>query len=129
MKVEKLTLEKKYHDAVEHWRRHNMKDYNLLMKNCRLVHLDTVIEAIDQMLNRRLGVVVAEVTSAQTLGEEQRSRLQAVLGRVLGQKIDLTVKTDPRLLGGFVARIGSYRYDASLDGQLGRLAGKLAQEN
>ncbi|HYM80180.1 MAG TPA: Phenylacetic acid catabolic protein [Candidatus Limnocylindria bacterium] len=31
MKVEKITLEKKYHDAVEHWRRHWMPDYELLM--------------------------------------------------------------------------------------------------
>ena len=33
MKVENITLEKKYHDAVEHWRRHNLKDYDLLLKN------------------------------------------------------------------------------------------------
>ena len=33
MKVENVTLEKKYHDAVVHWRRHNMKDFDLLMKN------------------------------------------------------------------------------------------------
>jgi 1,2-phenylacetyl-CoA epoxidase catalytic subunit len=33
MKVENVVLEKKYHDAVEHWRRHNLKDYDLLLKN------------------------------------------------------------------------------------------------
>jgi len=33
MKVENLTLEKKYHDAVEHWRRHNFKDYPLLIES------------------------------------------------------------------------------------------------
>src|SRR6185295_8468770 len=31
MKVESITLDKKYHDAVEHWRRHWMPDYDLLM--------------------------------------------------------------------------------------------------
>ena len=31
MKVENLTLEKKYHDAVEHWRKHNFKDYETLL--------------------------------------------------------------------------------------------------
>ncbi len=31
MKVEQITLEKKYHDAVEHWRRHYLKDYELLL--------------------------------------------------------------------------------------------------
>jgi len=31
VKVENVTLEKKYHDAVEHWRRHNFKDYDSLL--------------------------------------------------------------------------------------------------
>jgi 1,2-phenylacetyl-CoA epoxidase catalytic subunit len=33
MKVENFTLEKKYHDAVEHWRRHYLKDYDSLLSN------------------------------------------------------------------------------------------------
>jgi 1,2-phenylacetyl-CoA epoxidase catalytic subunit len=33
VKVENLPLEKKYHDAVEHWRRHNFKDYPTLLEN------------------------------------------------------------------------------------------------
>ena len=33
MKVENVALEKKYHDAVEHWRRHNFKDYPTLLEN------------------------------------------------------------------------------------------------
>ena len=102
---------------------------DLLMKNYRLIHLDAVLTAIDQLLNRRLGVVVAEVTSAKALDEDQRERLGVVLRKILDQEIDLTLKTDPKLLGGFVARIGSYRYDASLVGQLDRLAGSLTHEN
>lgn len=31
MKVENVTLEKKYHDAVEHWRRHWMPDYGSML--------------------------------------------------------------------------------------------------
>ncbi len=31
MKVENVVLEKKYHDAVEHWRRHHFKDYQTLL--------------------------------------------------------------------------------------------------
>jgi benzoyl-CoA 2,3-dioxygenase component B len=33
MNVENVTLEKKYHDAVEHWRRHWMPDYERLLEN------------------------------------------------------------------------------------------------
>ena len=31
MKVENVTLEKRYHSAVEHWSRHNFKDYETLL--------------------------------------------------------------------------------------------------
>jgi 1,2-phenylacetyl-CoA epoxidase catalytic subunit len=31
MKVENVTLERKYHGAVEHWRRHHFKDYQTLL--------------------------------------------------------------------------------------------------
>jgi len=33
MKVENVTLEKRYHGAVEHWARHNFKDYSTLLDN------------------------------------------------------------------------------------------------
>ena len=33
MNVETIALEKKYHDAVEHWRRHNFKDYPSLLEH------------------------------------------------------------------------------------------------
>ena len=33
MKVENIALEKRYHDAVEHWQRHNFKDYPTLLEN------------------------------------------------------------------------------------------------
>ena len=102
---------------------------SLLMKNYRLIHLEAILESLDQILNRRLGVVTAEVTSAQPLDEDRRARLGKVLSGILQQDVDLSLRTDPKLLGGFVARIGSYRYDASVDGQLSRLATSLVQEN
>jgi 1,2-phenylacetyl-CoA epoxidase catalytic subunit len=33
MKVEQIALEKRYHGAVEHWRRHNFKDYETLLES------------------------------------------------------------------------------------------------
>ena len=33
MRVGQIELEKKYHDAVEHWRRHWMPDYDSLLSN------------------------------------------------------------------------------------------------
>ena len=39
--------------------------------------------------------------------------------------MDLKVAVDPALIAGFKARVGSTLYDASLSGQLDRLAGRL----
>jgi len=101
----------------------------LLTKNYRLGGLGHVLAALDDELNRRLGIVVADVTSARPLHDDQRRRLEAVLAKALDRKIDLNLKTDPKLLAGFVAHIGSHRYDASLSGQLGRLTTRLTRDN
>lgn len=100
----------------------------LLLQNMRLIHLDAVLETIDEVLNRRLGIKTAEVSSAVPLDQEQTRHLQEVLNRVLDSKVEVTLKTEPKLLGGFVARIGSYRYDASVQGQLDRMANSMMQE-
>jgi F-type H+-transporting ATPase subunit delta len=99
----------------------------LLQRNYRLAHVDAVLEAIDDVLDRRLGVVSASVTAAHALTAEQVERLRAALESMLEQRVKLKVELDPTLLGGFVARIGSRRYDASLDGQIQRLATTLAE--
>lgn len=99
----------------------------LLLRNFRLVHLSAVIEALDELLNRRRGIVRADVRSAAPLDDEQRGRLEGVLRERLDKKIDLRLSVDPDLLAGFVALIGSDRYDASLRGQLERLEGSLAE--
>ena len=99
----------------------------LLTRNYRLVHLEEVVAAVDEIMNRRLGVVTAQVTTAQPLEEAQEARLRKVLEEMLQQQVRMSTSTNPGLLAGFVARIGSRRYDASLNGQLQRLATALAQ--
>ncbi len=99
----------------------------LLERNYRLNQVDEVLDMVDLILDRRLGVVRAAVTTAHPLSAEQESRLRATLESMLSQQVKLTVEQDQRLIAGFVARIGSERYDASLDGQIERLAQTLAE--
>ena len=99
----------------------------LLARNFRLAHVDAVLGAVGEILDRRLGVSTAEVITAQPLADSQEARLRQVLGDMLEQQVRLTTSTRPELLAGFVARIGSRRYDASLNGQLERMATTLAQ--
>ena len=99
----------------------------LLERNYRLTQIDEVLDTVDQILDRRLGVVRATVTTAHPISTEQERRLRAKLESMLSQQVKLTVNQDPKLIAGFVARIGSERYDASLNGQIERLADTLAE--
>lgn len=98
----------------------------LLLRNYRMAHLPAILAVIEELVNRRLGVAVAHVTTAEALDGGRRASLVATLGRLTGRQVEVTTAVDPKLLGGFVARVDSTLYDGSLAGQLDRLADRLA---
>lgn len=100
---------------------------DLLVENYRLVSLPAIVEAIEELLDRRLGKVKAMVTAAEEVSAQERQQLEGILASALGQKVDVEVRVAPELLGGFVAQIGSRRYDGSLRGQLQRMSQQLAE--
>ena len=85
-----------------------------------------MVAALTERLNQRLGVAVAEVTTAEAMGEDERRELQRVLEGRTGKKLEMRLSVEPALLAGFVARVGSERFDGSLRGQLERLGKELA---
>lgn len=98
----------------------------ILLENLRLPQLDQVLLALDELIDQRRGVVTANVRTAEDLDEDQRQSLRATLEQTLGKKVEIELTVDPELLGGFVAVVGSERYDVSLAGQLNRLAERMA---
>jgi F-type H+-transporting ATPase subunit delta len=94
----------------------------------RRVHeFSSITEAFEALLDQRLGFVRADVTTARELTPEQTAILEAEISRVAGKKAKLKFSTDPALVAGVVARIGSTVYDGSVRGQLDRLRTKLAR--
>lgn len=98
----------------------------LLLSRFRLQHLPTILDAYEAQVNRRLGISIAEVRSAAPLADVEQERLRQTFERITGQQVELEVTVEPDLLAGFTAQVGSTLYDASLEGQLDRLAHKLA---
>lgn len=98
----------------------------MLLSRFRLLHLPGVLAAIDEHVDRGLGVVSAKVQAPDELDDEQRGQLQKVLERALDKKVRLEVAVNQSLLGGFVAQVGSDRYDVSLRGQLDRISRQLS---
>jgi F-type H+-transporting ATPase subunit delta len=92
----------------------------------RRVHeIPSIVEAFEVLLDEQLGFVRADVSSARPLSEEQKSALEVQLTRMAGKKAKLKFQTDPALVAGVVARVGSKVYDGSVRGQLGRLRATL----
>lgn len=95
----------------------------------RRVHeIPSIAEAFEVLLDEYLGFVRADVSSAKDLTGEQQAALEAQLSRMAGKKAKLRFTTDPALLAGVVARVGSKVYDGSVRGQLERLRATLLHQ-
>ncbi|MBX7218982.1 MAG: ATP synthase F1 subunit delta [Blastocatellia bacterium] len=100
---------------------------NLLLRNQRLPHLAEVNMAIRRELDQRLGVVAAEVTTAQALTPAQQAAMQTRLKAVTGKEVRISFKTNPDLVGGVVTRIGSRVFDGSIRNQLETFRAQISQ--
>jgi F-type H+-transporting ATPase subunit delta len=106
-----------------------VRNFLFVVIDHRRVHeLKSIIEAFENLADERLGYVRADVASAQALPEAQKAALEAQLSRLAGKKTRLRYSTDPALVGGVVAKVGSTVYDGSVRGQLERLRVKLGSQ-
>jgi F-type H+-transporting ATPase subunit delta len=103
-----------------------MKALEVLVRNHRVNDLDAILAALAAYVNRELGIAVAEVRTAKSLGADEIQQLAETLSKKVGSKVELDIKTDPALLGGFVVRIGSEIWDASVIGKINKFRESLA---
>ena len=96
-----------------------------MLTNYRLQHVAVVYEQFRQEINRRKGLIAAEVTTATTVGDAERVKMSRTLQQLTGSQVEITYKTDPSLIGGVVTRIGSVVYDGSVRTQLQEIKGRL----
>ncbi|HEX6085862.1 MAG TPA: ATP synthase F1 subunit delta [Thermoanaerobaculia bacterium] len=103
-----------------------VRTLEVLVKHHRINSIDAIIEALAAYVNKALGVAVAEVRSAKALTPDEIKDLAETLSKKVGKKVELDIKTDPKLLGGFVVRIGSEIWDASVIGKINKFRESLA---
>ena len=72
------------------------------------------------------GIEKAEVVAAVPLDDEEKEKLSAYLKQMTGKKTVMTVRVDPDIIGGFIARVGGKIIDGSTRNQLNALRGELA---
>ena len=100
----------------------------LVSDHRRVNELASIIEAFEHRIDDRLGFV--QRRCVQRAGNErgQKVALQAQFTRLTGKKARLRFTTDPSLLAGLVAKVGSTVYDGSARGQLERLKVRLGSQ-
>ena len=100
----------------------------VLLQNHRLADLSEVSAQFAQELDRRAGMVTAEVTTARPVPADAREALRARLGELTGRTVRLQFEVDEALIGGVVTRIGSTLYDGSVRGQLQQMRQRMIGE-
>jgi F-type H+-transporting ATPase subunit delta len=85
----------------------------LLLKHRRILETGAILERLRGSFDAERGVLEGRVTVAAPIGDAERSGIEQALGAKLNGKVRLKVSVDPKILAGFVARVGSSVFDAS----------------
>ena len=101
----------------------------MLADRDRLSLLPQVAAAFGERVMDAKRLAQADVVTAVPLTASSRAALADALGRASGKTVTMTERVDPAIIGGVVARIGTFVYDASVAGQLARLREKLTTNN
>ena len=98
----------------------------LLVERNRFKYIDLLTARIEQILNARNGILDVTLESASPVDSVFETELSQMIKERTGA-VEVKMKTKIRedLLGGFLLRIGSFYIDASLKGQINKLASEL----
>jgi F-type H+-transporting ATPase subunit delta len=97
-----------------------VKVLEVLVRNHRINDVGAINEALAELIRQATGTVAAEVRAAQQPTPAELEDLRQTLEKKVGRKVEVDVRVDPSLLGGFVAKIGSEVYDASVSGKINK---------
>jgi len=95
----------------------------LLVDRGRTLFLGAICDRYLTLLRELKGIALAEVTSASELTEDNINAIREKVKSFTDvNDVEVSVSVDPDLIGGVVVKVGSQVVDASLRGQLRRLA-------
>ena len=96
-----------------------------MVRRGRIEELPRVAAEFRRLDDERNGVTHAIATSASPLEASEIQALTTRLEAMTGGKVELTVETDPSVLGGLIVRVGDRLIDGSVRGRLERLRSQL----
>lgn len=98
-----------------------------LLERHRMPVLFRIRDEYERLWDAENRLLPVEVTSAVDLDEATVKSIGERIGEQTGQRVELTSKVDPSILGGIVLRVGNSILDASIKHRLDQLRKHVAQ--
>jgi F-type H+-transporting ATPase subunit delta len=104
-----------------------MNFLDALTERHRMPAIFRISTRFDEMWDDANKLLPVEVTSAVELDPQTVESLGRRIGEQTGNKIELSSRVDPEILGGIVLRVGNFIMDASIRSRLEQLRREVAQ--
>lgn len=99
----------------------------MLMENHRMPVIFRIRRHYDELWKQENQLLGVHITSAIELDEATVKQIGDTIGEQTGQRVDLSSRVDPDILGGIVLRVGNSILDASIRTRLDRLRKQVAK--
>jgi F-type H+-transporting ATPase subunit delta len=99
---------------------------HMLIERRRTGIIQDLADLFDEAVLAVKGSALVDLTTAEPLDDAGQSLVREHLSRLLGKNVELRLKVDPEVIGGFIARSGDQIIDGSVVNQLRRLRARLA---
>ena len=86
----------------------------LLTEKGHVRDLDETVNTFNEFFKESTNRSEAVVTSAAELSEEQKIRLKTTLEKKSGKRVDITYRTDKKLIGGMIVQMDGTVMDGSI---------------
>jgi len=107
-----------------------LRTFLLMVQKNTIQHIDSVIEKIKELMDRKHGIIAVSVEYANSegnLSSSDKSRIkEEIKKRTSAASVDLTERINAGLIGGYRLRIGDEIIDASVCSQLRKLSDHLS---
>jgi len=96
-----------------------------VLERGRLSGVVEIARAYRRMADEAAGRIDAELVSAAALPPDAIAKMKSALERATGKSVVTSTRVDPDLIGGVVARVGSYVVDGSVRQALAQMKARL----
>ena len=93
----------------------------VIEKNKRFSNLASIITQFMNINSQKRGDVLADITSADELNDDQKNNITNQLKSILGDKLSLSFDVDTNIMGGLIVKVGSKMIDTSLANKINKL--------